>query len=291
VCSDGSLQMWQARGPFARPDQMIRDAHTPGTEASSIQFSLDGFTMLTRGGDDTLKIWDLRKLGRPVHVMEGLPNNFEQTDCLFSPDEKYIVTGTSARKKGESGLLMFYDKATFKPVRQLGMSGASVIRILWHKEINQIIVGGSDAKVRVLYDPTSSNKGAMLCVLRAPRAKDPFDYEPDRPIYNPHSLPMYKPEPSARRKREKARKDPIKSKKPDIPTTGPGVSTRMGGNYTGHLLRTMGVLKPIRDEDPREAILKFAKEAEENPFWFKAYQKTQPITPFAKDDNEEGEQK
>jgi hypothetical protein len=35
-----------------------------------------------------------------------------------------------------------------------------------------------------------------------------------------------------------------------------------------------------RDEDPREALLKYDKEAKENPYWFAAYQKTQPQTKF-----------
>jgi len=42
-----------------------------------------------------------------------------------------------------------------------------------------------------------------------------------------------------------------------------------------------GLLKKTeREEDPREAILKYAKEAEEDPYWFRAYQTTQPVTQF-----------
>ena len=38
---------------------------------------------------------------------------------------------------------------------------------------------------------------------------------------------------------------------------------------------------PIREEDPREALLKYAKEAEENPQWIAhVYQKTQPKPVF-----------
>lgn len=39
------------------------------------------------------------------------------------------------------------------------------------------------------------------------------------------------------------------------------------------------------DEDPREAILKVAKKAEEDPYWISpAYEKTQPVTIFQHDD-------
>lgn len=47
--------MWNGKGPYGRPDQIIRDAHEPDTDTSCINFSLDGHTMITRGGDDTLK--------------------------------------------------------------------------------------------------------------------------------------------------------------------------------------------------------------------------------------------
>jgi len=231
----------------------------------------------------------LRNLKQPVNVKDDLPNFFAQTDCLFSPDERFIVTGTSIKKDTGSGLLVFYDKTTFAKVKQLGISKGSVIRILWHRELNQLILGSSDAKIHVLFDPNYSRKGALMSVARAPRQQDPFDYDPDRPIHNPHSLPLYKPEPSAKRRREKARMDPIKSRKPDVPTQGPGFGGRVGSSFTSHLLKAMGNVKPIRDEDPREAILKFAKEAEENPYWFKAYKSTQPITPF--DTEPESEQK
>ena len=84
-----------------------------------------------RPGDDTLKLWDIRAFKTPVGVVDGLENNFSgyvnvpgevlyfftimcilsllftkqtltmsscSTDCVFSPDEKVIMTGTSVRK-------------------------------------------------------------------------------------------------------------------------------------------------------------------------------------------------
>jgi hypothetical protein len=40
-----------------------------------------------------------------------------------------------------------------------------------------------------------------MCVVRAPRKQDPFDYTADRPIQTPHALTMFKPEPTGKRKR------------------------------------------------------------------------------------------
>ncbi|KAH0243431.1 WD40 repeat-like protein, partial [Aureobasidium melanogenum] len=58
---DGSLVMWDGNGPYTRPAAEIRDAHTKDTWTSSLQVSSTGQLVLTRGGDDTIKLWDTRK--------------------------------------------------------------------------------------------------------------------------------------------------------------------------------------------------------------------------------------
>lgn len=55
VCLDGVMHMWKTASNFARPDMSLEGAHVKGTESGSIVFSVDGRTVLTRGGDDTVK--------------------------------------------------------------------------------------------------------------------------------------------------------------------------------------------------------------------------------------------
>lgn len=55
VCLDGALHMWQASSNFVRPNMTVEVAHTKSTETASVVFSVDGRTVLTRGGDDTVK--------------------------------------------------------------------------------------------------------------------------------------------------------------------------------------------------------------------------------------------
>lgn len=45
------------------------------------------------GDDGTAKVWDLRKFGSPISTLSGLETIYEHCDVLYSPDQRYIVTG------------------------------------------------------------------------------------------------------------------------------------------------------------------------------------------------------
>ena len=55
ACLDGTLHLWKTNSNFVRPDMTTQNAHIKGTETGSLSFSVDGNTILTRGGDDTVK--------------------------------------------------------------------------------------------------------------------------------------------------------------------------------------------------------------------------------------------
>lgn len=52
---DGTIQIWSTKGNQLRPAISIPDAHMKTTETSSVIFSRDNHTMVTRGGDDSVK--------------------------------------------------------------------------------------------------------------------------------------------------------------------------------------------------------------------------------------------
>ena len=92
----------------------------------------------------------------------------------------------------------------------------------------------------------------------------------------------------------KDRKDPIKSRRPELPVTGPGQGGRIasaGNTFASFIARNLGVRSKIDDSiDPREAILRHAKEAAENPYWVSpAYAATQPKPVFAPENKEDDE--
>ena len=120
---------------------MLRNAH--GGDISCLTFSKDGYTLLTRAQDDTVKgmclpslatasvadahlvdltpVWDTRNLKQAVNTMSDLVS-FGNTDVIFSPDEQFIVTGTSVKKGEGAASLVFFDRKTGEKVRQIGTS-------------------------------------------------------------------------------------------------------------------------------------------------------------------------
>ncbi|CAJ0933236.1 unnamed protein product [Ranitomeya imitator] len=102
-----------------------------------------------------------------------------------------------------------------------------------------------------------------------------------RPRY-PHALPMFR-EPrqrSTRKQLEKDRLDPLKSHKPEPPVAGPAFTNESfpdvagrggrvgthGGTLSSFIVKNIALDK-TDDSNPREAILRHAKDAEDNPYW------------------------
>ncbi|XP_041937033.1 WD repeat-containing protein 70 [Alosa sapidissima] len=292
-CQDGSIQIWD-RNLSVHTKFHCRQAHTPGSDTSCLTFSYDGTILASRGGDDTLKTWDIRNFRKPLNVATGLSTFFPMTDCCFSPDDQLLVTGTSVRKGEGNGKLVFFDRGSFQKVYEIEVTNASVVRCLWHPKLNQIMVGTGDGLARVYYDPIKSQRGAKLCVVKSKRKEKQAETLTQDYIITPHALPMFREarQRSTRKQLEKDRLDPMKSHKPEPPVSGPGRGGRVaahGGTLSSYIVKNIALDK-TDDSNPREAILRHAKEAEENPYWVApAYTETQPEPLFAEEESSDEE--
>lgn len=293
-CVDGSIQMWDRRKNFVNPSLVLRKAHAPGSEISGLSFSYLGQMLASRGCDDTLKLWDLRAFKSPVLEATGLFSRYDTTDCMFSPNDALVVTGESMNKGTDAGRVLFYDSKTFDLVRAIPVTNSHVIKTLWHPKLNQIFVGCGNGIVKVYYDPQKSMRGAKLCAVKTHMKQKHIEIMSTQQIITPHALPLFRQDrpKSVRKQMEKDRLDPLKSRRPDLPITSGqgGRVASSGGTLSSYVIRNLGLSKRIEDDqDPREAILKYAKVAEEEPYWIApAYKKTQPRTIFQTDDQDDG---
>uniref|UniRef100_A0A8C1ZSU1 WD repeat-containing protein 70 n=1 Tax=Cyprinus carpio TaxID=7962 RepID=A0A8C1ZSU1_CYPCA len=269
-CQDGTIQIWD-RNLSVHTKFHCRQAHAAGSDTTCLAFSYDGVTLASRGGDDTLKTWDIRNFRKPLAAVTGLTSFFPMTDCCFSPDDKLLLTGTSVKKDEGNGKLLFFERESLRKVYEIEVADASVVRCLWHPKLNQIMVGTGNGLAKVYYDPVKSQRGAMLCVVKSKRKEKHAETLTQDYIITPHALPMFREarQRSTRKQLEKDRLDPVRSHKPEPPMSGPGRGGRVaahGGTLSSFIVKNIALDK-TDDSNPREAILRHAKEAAENPYW------------------------
>lgn len=132
----------------------------------------------------------------------------------------------------------------------------------------QILATTSLGACHVLYSPSKSINGALLPLAKQVRAKprqEAYIANAPQVIITPHALPMFQEESyyQSKKSQEKARNDPVKSHKPQEPVVGKGSGGRIGASAQQHIVQNM-FRNTMMDEDPREALLKYAqKEGEE----------------------------
>jgi len=99
---DGAIHIWDSRpgAKFTFTSIDIEAAHASETWTSSLLFAPhNDKVLLSRGGDHTLKVWDLRNPIKPTCVREGLWNAYDTTNMAFSPDGRFLLTGSSSYER------------------------------------------------------------------------------------------------------------------------------------------------------------------------------------------------
>ena len=158
-CEDGSYQLFSLKNNWSRPVLEYRKG--VDMEITDIKFFKDDQRFITRASDNTMRLFDIRNFKSPVHTWYELFNNSPFTSVAISPNEEFIVTGTSNTKTKLGTLNFFYSSPgqDYKEVGRIPVAQGMVNSVIWPAELNQIIVGaGND--VKVFYDPNMSKKGA-----------------------------------------------------------------------------------------------------------------------------------
>ena len=124
----------------------------------------------------------------------------------------------------------------------------------------------TNGQISVLYSAATSINGAKLLANKGPARKvtieDMSDALAAPTILTPHALPMFRDGEDGiargtKRRREKERADPRKSRRPELPVTGPGRGGRVGASATQHVVQNL-VRDTTRDEDVSDPLFVFS---------------------------------
>jgi WD repeat-containing protein 70 len=299
---DGSLMLWSGQGPYHRPSAEVTNAHDSGTWTSGVDISPDGRLVTTRGGDNTIKVWDTRKFKQPVNSVahSSTSAQYPTSNIQFSPNASSIITGS------ETGHLHVLNPATLKPELVTPVTlNSPLITVLWHEKLNQIITGSANAETHILYNPKISSKGAVMIMSKAPKRRH-IDDDPNfttdlsqgisgDSIVNPGggiaairaANSHTSRHPTIGLTASGKSRDP---RRPHLPATTPFAKSQPDEKH----VKVNIPLSSMRDEDPREALLKYAEKAEKDPLFTNAWKKTQPkaiYSHLSDDEADEGPEK
>lgn len=286
---DGSLVMYSGNSPFSRPAGEVRNAHKPQTWTSGIDISSDGRMVVTRGGDDLIKLWDIRKFTKPLVTVAhtSTSDHFPTSNIKYAPNSTSIITGSI------TGHLHILNPGNLRAEHVTEITpGSPLVTVDWHPKINQIITGSANAETHVLYNPQMSNKGAVDVMSRAPKKRhidDNPEFTMDQSVgISGDSIVV----PGASGGSKKSgitasgrSKDP---RRPHIPQQTPFQKNQPDEKLIAENIPLARMLH----EDPREALLKYEGKAQKNPMFTKAWSKTQPEIQYAElSDEEDGPDK
>jgi WD40 repeat protein len=294
---DGSMVMWSGAGPFARPAAEIRDAHKPGTWTGGIDMSPDGRMVVTRGGDDLIKLWDTRKFKTPVVTIShpSTSDHYASTNIIYSPTSSSIITGSG------TGHLHILNPGNLKPELVTPVTpGSPLITVQWHPKLNQIVTGSANAEVHVLYNPKMSLRGAVDVMSRAPKKRHVDDdpnfttdqstgisgdsiVTPGGVLTSTSGTSYAARHPTVGLTASGRSRDP---RRPQIPMVTPFMKSQPDEKHINDSI----ALSSMRDEDPREALLKYAELAKNDPLFTNAWKETQPTTQYAELSDDEGDE-
>jgi WD40 repeat protein len=146
-----------------------------GNAITSIQLSLNNFNLISRSMDDTLKLWDTRNPSKAIAIQSNLDIFHEESNCIYSPNEKFVLTGVAAKEKNPGYICVFNSVSLEEEGKvELPSSGVS---LLWPSKMEQLFCGLADGSVKAHYDPQTSNGGVTLPILSASKKLAIDDYD------------------------------------------------------------------------------------------------------------------
>lgn len=305
-CNDGRIKIINPDIYSLQPEAESEVVIQQGAEITSVSISPETSAVpliLVRSTDDCLRVFDRRMLTRPVKAFYDLPNVVSETNAWFAGDTgEHFLTGTSAKRKGgglRGSVRMFEAKKMTEVWKsETEEETGSVVHGLWHDKLNQIFYGAADGKVRVLYHPSESKKGVLSCLMKSDfRKKHGVVNLGVGEIFTPSTLHDQKSARGSKAAREGQKNRPMTARgrreasEAMKPKPYSGLRPTPGDKSTSlakHI--ASGQVEQDWALDPREAILRYADVAKQDPKFTGAYQKTQPETMLAEKTAEQEEE-
>jgi len=281
-CTDGSIQLFNEKPRYVKADTIVRNAHNERIT----DVKMFGNYLYTRGFDDCLKQWDLRKFStscKAVRTWGELPNVCDRTGIAVSPDGSYVCAARSAMSKDGNGGVSVFNALDGERVRDIDLGKGHVMKLDWHKELNQLMASTTTGNVHVLYNPQKSTKGALLFMARHKSRKSTEKVEiASGPIFSISDGKDWKQikkygDGDLYKMRKKEKRENQKNPLPKRPGTGDGEYNPQAKSTSlaQQIIKKMGK-NTMMQENARDELLKYNDRDDIGSFVNSAYSHTQP---------------
>ena len=163
-CSDGSLHLFHEKNRYGKGLSIVRSAHM-GAEITAVRFLFEDTQLVSRGTDDCVRFWDVRKFKEPVRTWTGIETARSLSNMALSPDSQWLLMGTG------KGAIAAVDLSSGELVGERKKFNApQLIRTEWNSVLNQIFSTSVDGNIFINYSETESKGGALSFVHKQPSA-------------------------------------------------------------------------------------------------------------------------
>jgi WD40 repeat protein len=162
-CSDGSIHLFHEKNRYGKGLQIVRSAHI-GNEITGLKYLFNDTQLVSRGTDDCVNFWDLRKFKDPIRSWTDIPTVRSLSNISISPDQSsWLVMGSAL---GEllaidltQGEVCWYRRKLQTP---------QLIRTDWNGSLNQIFSTSNDGNIFLCYSESESRNGALSFIHKKP---------------------------------------------------------------------------------------------------------------------------
>lgn len=126
-------------GICAKPGSFVQTGHT--SYVSAIAFSPDGKYIISGGGDETTRLWDVAT-GVEIRTFKG--HKMGPTAVAFSPDGRYVLTGGEFDKT-----LRLWDIASGDTIRIFKGHKDDVIAVAFDRDGKHLVSASKDKTIRI----------------------------------------------------------------------------------------------------------------------------------------------
>lgn len=277
--TDGSLQFFDIKVNKS-PQILINNAHDQ--EITCIKVLNNNQTILSRGLEGCIKIWDIRNTKSYLNIIEDLYSSDDKSSFSISPCEKYLIGYSSSDNIRSFSTVKLY-KIEEKPVKlkEFPICKERLISTFWSSSNNQLVIGTNKGTIYNFYNQSEDLKivkGIEKSSFKLAKSKEIEEFQVSQPIFTPSEEPLFNTEMFTRQELlEKLLPDKKNPSFDSVYRPKQGPNSKNYKNYT--LLQSVENInykKLYQDMDIVELLKQYDTNNINGSYVNKAYEKTMP---------------